>query len=136
MGKFPHYLQQPICKHQLTAHATARRVSQIDGATMYEGPEFRHLTTFVTIGQCNFGKAAERLHVAQPALSSHIKHLEEGLQEQLFKRVPHGAELTEAGRNFLPYARHILHLRTHAMRAASRRHSEDDLPLRLGYSPS
>jgi DNA-binding transcriptional LysR family regulator len=103
---------------------------------MYEGPEFRHLTTFVTIAEeCNFGKAAERLHTTQPALSSHMKHLEEGLQEQLFKRVPHGAELTEAGRNFLPYARHILHLRTHAMKAASRRHSEDELPLRLGYSP-
>ena len=103
---------------------------------MYEGPEFRHLTSFVTIAEeCNFGKAAERLHITQPALSSHMKHLEEGLQEQLFKRVPHGAQLTEAGRNFLPYARHILHLRTHAVEATSRRHAEGDLPLRLGYSP-
>jgi DNA-binding transcriptional LysR family regulator len=99
---------------------------------MYEGPEFRHLITFVTIAEeCNFGKAAERLHTTQPALSSHIRHLEEGLQASLFRRVPHGAELTEAGRNFLPYARRMLHLRSHAVKSTSHRHA----PLRLGYSP-
>jgi DNA-binding transcriptional LysR family regulator len=92
--------------------------------------------TRVTIAEeCSFGKAAERLHTTQPAVSGHMKHLEEGLRERLFKRVPHGAELTEAGRNFLPFARHILHLRTHAVKATSRRHAEGDLPLRLGYSP-
>jgi DNA-binding transcriptional LysR family regulator len=102
---------------------------------MYEGPEFRHLITFVAIAQeCSFNKAAERLHITQPALSGHIKHLEDGLQKTLFKRGPHGAELTEAGRNFLPYARRILDLRTHAVKATSRRHSDNDWPLRLGYS--
>lgn len=103
---------------------------------MYEGPEFRHLITFVTIAEeCNFGKAAERLHTTQPALSSHIKQLEDGLQKTLFRRVPHGAELTEAGRNFLPYARQMLHLRTHAVKATSHRLADRDAPLRLGYTP-
>ena len=103
---------------------------------MYEGPEFRHLITFVTIAEeCNFGKAAERLHTTQPALSNHIRHLEDGLQETLFRRVPYGAELTEAGRNFLPYAREMLHLRTHAVRATSRSLTDHDATLRFGYSP-
>ena len=103
---------------------------------MYEGPEFRHLITFVTIAEeCNFGKAAERLHTTQPALSGHIKLLEDGLQETLFRRVPHGAELTEAGRNFLPYARQMLHLRTHAVKATSHHLADRDAPLRLGYTP-
>jgi DNA-binding transcriptional LysR family regulator len=103
---------------------------------MCEGPEFRHLVSFVAIAEeCNFGRAAQRIHITQPALSSQIKQLEGWLGASLFRRVPHGAELTETGRNFLPYARRILHMRHHAMRAASRRYSETEWPLRLGYSP-
>jgi DNA-binding transcriptional LysR family regulator len=103
---------------------------------MQEGPEFRHLTAFVTVAEeCNFGKAAQRLHITQPALSSQIKQLESWLGASLFKRVPYGAELTETGRNFLLYARRILHMRQHALKAASRKHSEEEWPLHLGYSP-
>lgn len=103
---------------------------------MQEGPEFRHLIAFVTVAEeCNFGKAAQRLHLTQPALSHQIKQLEDWLGSNLFKRVPHGAELTATGRNFLVYSRRILHMRNHAMKAASRKHSEQEWPLRLGYSP-
>jgi DNA-binding transcriptional LysR family regulator len=103
---------------------------------MQEGPEFRHLIAFVAVAEeCNFGKAAQRLHITQPALSSQIKQLEDWLGTSLFRRVPYGAELTETGRNFLLFARRILHMRQHALKAASRKHSEGDWPLRLGYSP-
>ncbi len=102
---------------------------------MYEGPEFRHLITFVAIAEeCSFGKAAARLHTTQPALSNHIRQLEEGLNRSLFKRVPFGAELTQAGRDFLPYARQMLHMRTHAVSVTSRSQSDGYWPLRLGYS--
>lgn len=103
---------------------------------MEEGPEFRHLVAFVAVAEeCHFGKAALRLHLTQPALSAQIKQLESWLGEHLFRRVPHGAELTEKGRNFLVYAHRILHMRQHALKAASRRHSDAEWPLRVGYSP-
>jgi DNA-binding transcriptional LysR family regulator len=103
---------------------------------MYEGPEFRHLITFVAIAEeCSFNRAAERLHIAQPALTKHIKSLEEGLGEALFKRVPAGAELTETGRKFLPVARQMLHMREHAVNTASRSSTRVEWPLRFGYSP-
>jgi DNA-binding transcriptional LysR family regulator len=103
---------------------------------MQEGPEFRHLVAFVTIAEeCSFGKAAQRLHITQPTLSGQIKQLEGWLGSSLFKRVPQGAELTQKGRNFLLYARRLLHMRQHAMKAASRRYAEAEWPLRLGYSP-
>ena len=101
---------------------------------MYEGPEFRHLITFVAIAEeCSFSRAAERLHIAQPALTKHIKSLEEGLAAALFKRVPAGAELTETGRKFLPIARQMLHMRQHAVNTASRSGTDVEWPLRLGY---
>ena len=103
---------------------------------MEDGPEFRHLVAFVTVAEeCHFGRAALRLHLTQPALSAQIKQLESWLGEHLFRRLPHGAELTETGRNFLIYAHRILHLRRHALKAASRKHSDAEWPLRVGYSP-
>jgi DNA-binding transcriptional LysR family regulator len=103
---------------------------------MQEGPEFRHLMAFVTVAEeCSFGKAAQRLHITQPALSGQIKQLEGWLGTRLFNRLPHGAELTQTGRNFLLYARRLLGMWQHAMNAASRQHGEAEWPLRLGYSP-
>ena len=103
---------------------------------MQDGPEFRHLIAFVTVAdECHFGKAALRLHLTQPALSAQIKQLEGWLGGHLFRRVPHGAELTDKGRNFLVYAHRILHMRQNALKAASRKHSDADWPLRVGYSP-
>lgn len=100
---------------------------------MDEGPEFRHFASFVAVAEtCNFGKAAERLGIAQPTLSLQIKQLEEWAGERLFQRSPSGSSLTEAGRHFLVLARHMLHLKSHAKHAIVMRRSE--WPLRLGFS--
>lgn len=104
---------------------------------MYEGPEFRHLRYFVAIAEeCNFGRASERLHVAQSSLSTQIRQLEDGLGAKLFVRGPAGTALTQAGRDFLAYAKQMLVLRDRAVQNASLIHSGVQIPLRFGYSPS
>lgn len=56
----------------------------------------------------NLTRAAERLHVSQPALSAQIKALEDTLGVDLFERVPSGMSLTSAGRQLLESARNVL----------------------------
>jgi DNA-binding transcriptional LysR family regulator len=103
---------------------------------MYEGPEFRHLRYFVAIAEeCNFGRAAERLHVAQSSLSTQIKQLEDGLGVKLFVRGPAGTTLTPAGRAFLSHAKQMLSMRDRAVENTSLVHSGIQVPLRFGYSP-
>ena len=103
---------------------------------MYEGPEFRHLQYFVAVAEeCHFGKAAERLHFSQPALSHQIKQFEEGLDTVLFFRERKGAALTPEGRALLPLAREILKLRAHVVNSIAHRNAEAGPPLRFGYSP-
>ena len=58
----------------------------------------RHLKFFVMLtDDLNFSRAAERLHVAQPALSRQISLLEQRLGAQLFDRSVRPLRLTEAG---------------------------------------
>ena len=53
----------------------------------------------------SFREAASRLFVSQPALSSTIRELEEELNIQLFERTNKGIRLTDAGKEFLVYAK-------------------------------
>lgn len=52
----------------------------------------------------NLSRAADALHVTQPALTARIQALEAELGTPLFVRGRHGMDLTDAGRAFLPYA--------------------------------
>jgi DNA-binding transcriptional LysR family regulator len=71
--------------------------------------ELRHLRYFVAVAEeLNFTRAAARLRVAQPALSSQIKDLEEELRATLFQRGHAGVQLTQAGKALFPRARAIL----------------------------
>lgn len=69
----------------------------------------RHLQFFVVLAEeLNFCRAAERLHVAQPALSQQIRALEQRLGAQLIDRGSRPLRLTEAGLYFHAEARQIL----------------------------
>ncbi|KLU62147.1 HTH-type transcriptional activator CmpR [Peptococcaceae bacterium CEB3] len=58
----------------------------------------------------SFSKAAKMLHMSQPAVSTHIKNLEEYYRGQLFERTPHGVCLTKAGETFYTYAQRMMDL--------------------------
>jgi DNA-binding transcriptional LysR family regulator len=71
--------------------------------------ELRHLRCFVAVAEdLNFRRAAQRLHVAQPALSRTIQHLEEEAGVTLLERSRRSVELTSAGRSLLNDARRLL----------------------------
>jgi DNA-binding transcriptional LysR family regulator len=71
--------------------------------------ELRHLRAFVAVAEeLNFTRAAERLHIAQQALSSQIRQLEERVGEQLLDRTTRKVELTPAGQALLEHARTVL----------------------------
>ncbi|MGC4065710.1 MAG: LysR family transcriptional regulator [Polyangiaceae bacterium] len=67
------------------------------------------LRYFVAVAEeGHVGRAAQRLHVAQPALSRQIRALEDEIGTRLFERTPRGMTPLPSGRTFLDHARAIL----------------------------
>lgn len=68
----------------------------------------------------SFSRAAEFLYLTQPAVSLQVKSLEDNLGVSLFTRQEHKVSLTEAGKQFLPYARDIVNAYREALQAMAR----------------
>jgi len=83
------------------------------------GLELRHLRYFVALAETlHFRRAAERLSIAQPALSQQIQQLERELGVRLLERTQRRVALTDAGAVFLERARVTLAEAAEAMRLA------------------
>ncbi len=83
--------------------------------------DLRLLPPFLALAEdLHFGRAAERLQVAQPALSQQLRRLETQLGVQLFERDARRVELTAAGEAFLPGAREAVLAAQRAELAAQR----------------
>ena len=96
--------------------------------------QIRYLTAVVE--HQNFTRAAEALHLSQPTLSQQIKQLEKSLQVQLLDRSGRTVRLTDAGANYLSYARRALRELDAGTRAV---HDVQDLSrgsLRLAMTPT
>src|SRR6266568_5818722 len=97
--------------------------------------ELRHLRYFVAIGEEeNYRRAAQRLNVAQTALSTQIQDLEAELGFKLFDRLPRGVKLSAAGRLFLEDARRILQQVSEAAARAARVARGQSGTLRVGFT--
>ena len=71
--------------------------------------ELYQLRTFAAVAELgHLTKAAERLHVSQPAVSGQIRALEQELGVELFVRGPAGMSLTQSGSHLLPLAEKVL----------------------------
>jgi len=95
----------------------------------------RLLETFVAVAEdMHFGRAAKRLHIAQPAVSRQIRSLEDELGVQLLIRDRRKVILTEAGQAYLGEARTILSRLEIAQQEASRAERGEVGSLSVGYS--
>src|SRR3989442_4434982 len=93
-----------------------------------DGVETRELRYFVAVAEeLHFGRAAERLGIAQPPLSRAISKLERRIGVQLFERTSRRVDLTAAGATFLTECRKTLN----ALDAAGLRTQRRGRPLRL-----
>nr|WP_259316327.1 LysR family transcriptional regulator [Kitasatospora xanthocidica] len=98
--------------------------------------QLEYLATVVDTG--SFTRAAEQLHVTQPALSHQIRALEVALGGPLLERLPRAVRLTPTGRAVLPHARAAL-AEAERLHAAARRTAgleEGELEVAVVYSVS
>lgn len=86
--------------------------------------------------ELHFGRAAQRLQIAQPPLSHQIRQLELELNVQLLHRTKRMVRLTEAGQVFLQQARQILAKSEQAIEAAQRANRGEVGCLGIGFAGS
>lgn len=98
--------------------------------------DLRLLRSFAAVAEeLHFGRGAARLHMTQPAVSEHVRRLEEQLGVKLLHRTSRKVTLTAAGAVFLDDARRLLELGAAAVRDAQRADRGQIGRLTLGYAP-
>ena len=104
---------------------------------MFPSVEIRHLLAVIALAEeLSFTRAADRLHITQPALSKQITDLEEEYRFHLFTRNKRRVvELTDAGRVFVEEARSALSHTERAVHFARAAHEGSDSILTIGHSP-
>ncbi len=99
--------------------------------------ELRHLRYFVAVAEeLNFRRAAVRLRLAQPPLSTQVRQLEEEIGTRLLERNSHRVSLTAAGEVFLEECRNLLRSADDAASAARRAARGEVGRLAIGFVAS
>src|ERR1700759_3660079 len=97
--------------------------------------ELRWMRAFLAVAEeLSFSRAAERLHMAQPALSNQIKQLETGLGLRLFERNTRAVRLTAAGEAFREPCEKALRYAAEAAAAAQDAEGGRAGRVRIGFS--
>ncbi|HJV81553.1 LysR family transcriptional regulator [Noviherbaspirillum sp.] len=95
--------------------------------------DLTQLRAFVTVArEGNLTRAAERLHLTQPAVSLQIKALQASLDLQLFTRTPSGMSLTDDGAKLLPFAERVMESVAELRQGAASLHSTLSGTLSIG----
>ncbi len=98
---------------------------------------FEHYKNFVTVVECrNISAAAERLHIAQSALSNELKAFETMLGAQLLIRGPRTLELTDAGQIFYTAAKNMIRVEESAIKEINDCKVGRRGTLKLGLTPA
>jgi DNA-binding transcriptional LysR family regulator len=99
--------------------------------------ELRHLRYFIAVGEeQHYGRASQRLRVAQPALSRQIQDLEEEIGFKLFDRLARGVKISVAGKAFLADSARILQQVNESVLRAKRVAAGQSGTLRVGFVES
>lgn len=99
--------------------------------------ELRHLRYFIAVAEeLNFRRAAARLNIAQPSLSTQVRQLEETVGAQLLERNTHGVSLTPAGSRLLDDGRRLLRDADASVRSARRVARGEEGQLSIGFVAS
>jgi len=100
-------------------------------------PSATDLTYFLEVAKTeNVSRAAERLGISQPSLSTAIQRLEHSVGAVLFVRSKRGVVLTQAGKQLLTRSRELLHLWEHVRSGALASVNEVQGSYRIGCHPS
>ncbi|CAI2931853.1 LysR family transcriptional regulator [Aminobacter niigataensis] len=96
--------------------------------------EIRHIQAFLAVAaELHFGRAADRLSLAQPALSRTIQNLEEILGVQLLERTTRTVRLTEAGKTFQEHGSRVIHQLNQAIHLTRRTPTGEAGTISVGY---
>src|SRR5271168_5204667 len=99
--------------------------------------EISQVETFMAVATFGgFHRAAEALHISQPAVSARIKALEESLGARLFSRSRGGLVVSDAGRTFRPHAEQLLRMASLARQAVHQAQPASGVPLQIAAALS